>query len=423
MLLTLTLSVACAGAGLGEPVASFPDPGTRYFIQTARGLFDSEGRYLADLPGNRAFQVIDASLPATFVRSRDQVVRVAHREGSTWRVYALPGSGYVADLIGSNAVIETDPKKTGVVQDAFGRTIENDVGSSFTMDRAPAEYWWTPLPTPALRAFTGSGAGILGPDGHWVAPPHNEIAYELPTELVFEMLDGHAYLGPHGNPAEIPSWVDATGNIVTVPLPPDHTLVSPYLVDGEVWVTGPIPEQRVSLIDTQGQVRVTFPKGTEIDPTFPMPYRFRDGRAGVAADYHGFRFGYIDRAGEWVVGPHTCNSHLFPAPYHDGRAFDCEHDKLWLVDLDGKRIAGPWTLPDTSGALDTNGYGLRPFFSGGYAAVPVDGGWGYIDTEGRAVLPGPYDLAWPVRLGIAQVKIGEDIRYFRMDGTPTLVPP
>jgi hypothetical protein len=56
------------------------------------------------------------------------------------------------------------------------------------------------------------------------------------------------------------------------------------------------------------------------------------------------------------------------------------------------------------------------FFSDGLAAVPVAGGWGYVDREGTLVLPGPYEVARPFRVGLAAVKQGGTVQYIRKDG-------
>lgn len=154
-------------------------------------------------------------------------------------------------------------------------------------------------------------------------------------------------------------------------------------------------------------------------------YRFHEERAPVWVIHDGaFGHAYLGPDGAFAIGPVTCSAKVLSGPFHDGRAFLCDGDGYWLIDTSGTRLGGPWAAWERDAMRwDPEVYPGGLFFSEGYAAVPVEGGWSYVDTSGKVVLAGPYDAAFPFRLGMGKVIVGDDVRYLRADGSEAMIVP
>ena len=88
------------------------------------------------------------------------------------------------------------------------------------------------------------------------------------------------------------------------------------------------------------------------------------------------------------------------------------------VELFGLYDNGKW------GFIDKEGKEVIPIkydwvenFSEGLAPVKLlNGKWGYIDKEGKVVIPIKYDDAWPFREGLALVKLNGKWSYIDKEG-------
>lgn len=478
---TVALALFALGCGAGEPpAAEFTDPSTAYWIQTREGLFDQQGRWLASLPGGTAstvpgqpkhvvvpdpvaMKVVPVSSERLFLATREPEWGVWElaRSRDRWRAVRRQ-AGWFSHVFGRSAVVEQHTQlRPGLVVDRTnllrhgGETqeIPNDTIDSLWPDRA--EYWWErdgdDKPRAVIRWFAKEEpryrVGFLGTEGQWLVEPHVQGNLDHGRH---EMIDGVAYVGVDAHPDGGPGWIDRQGRWLGVPLPEGEMLASHWRSEDKVFVLRPADtgvKWPLSLRSTGGELLGTLPADvlipTEIGGTAlrnaadrkvtSIQYRFHEGRALVHYPSRAgtWTFGYVDEHGQESTPRYRCDLDLVAAPFHDQRAFVCEGDSLWMIDPSGAKVAGPWRTD----------FGVRshplyhhdgdekhphaPIFSEGYAYVPVEGGWSYVDTAGKVVLKGPFAWAAPVRLGIAWVSQGDPpvSQFMWMDGRPALVPP
>jgi hypothetical protein len=130
-----------------------------------------------------------------------------------------------------------------------------------------------------------------------------------------------------------------------------------------------------------------------IPPRYMYAELFSEGLAAVKLPHSipGMSgiWGYIQKNGEFVIAPMYDNV----TPFHDGRAFGYKKGEGWvLIDKTGKQISGQLFEA------------VRNGFSEGLAAVRVNHGWGFIDTEGRWKIPPPrFGPAYSFNEGLAGV--------------------
>lgn len=434
-------SLGCAGAPTTSELARFPVPTSGYLLQRADGLWDADGKLVAPLGGEWEawdLYVADASLDRFFLLSDGDTVRVARRDGDEIVVTQLLEGARVVRPVGRVAAIVDAAGGSPRIIDAEGKVLhEGLVPAPSDLDVSRPEYWWTPTQTARPAPFchaTDKGypdtarCGWIDADGRWLV----EGEHRDPTG--FEPGYASAGKNPLGTGA---IWVDPSGALLTAP----GTPLGPPTEDG-VWIDQATrrvetdnpadyarSEHRVVGLD--GAVRGTVDPSvvTEIERRCTdqrgCAYRFHEGRAPVWVTVPGKGYGtaWLGTDGKLAIAPVPCAADTLSGPFHDGRAFQCEGEAFWLVDRDGKRLAGPYPAWERAEAWDADEYPAGLFFAEGLAAVPVDGGWGYVDRDGKLVLPGPYAFARPFRLGFAKVVQGDDAFYIRQDGTRALDAP
>lgn len=188
----------------------------------------------------------------------------------------------------------------------------------------------------------------------------------------------------------------------------------------------------------------------------PMKFTQADSFSeGLAAVHEGKRSGFIDRSGRMV----------FEAPFdvswgfHEGLALVKSNLKMMYLDRSGRRlktpplddnsrggnfseglaaveIGGKWGFIDKSGALAIPAiyYDVGPFSGGLAAAEPMDSGveqtcvtsptssysfrraYGYIDKNGRMVIPPRYEYAEPFSGGLAHVSTCDKASFIDRSG-------
>lgn len=116
---------------------------------------------------------------------------------------------------------------------------------------------------------------------------------------------------------------------------------------------------------------------------------FRMGRAMVRIDQ---LYGIIDTNGDIVLPMEYENKvpHGDKYQYHDSLALVEKGGKLGFVDLDGKLVIPMY-------------FEQAYHFSEGLASVRYHGMWGYIDTKGDVYMPFVFDIASPYKWGRAEV--------------------
>lgn len=140
-------------------------------------------------------------------------------------------------------------------------------------------------------------------------------------------------------------------------------------------------------IDTTGQM--------VIRPRFAAAFYFREG-VGTVDNEQGTVL--IDKSGNVISSGY--NTIDFIA---DGRAPVLRVDKWGFLDLQGKVV------------IPIEYDSMRPF-SGGLAPVQKDDKWGYIDRDGKIVIPFQFDEADSFASGLAPVKLGEDSGFIDKSG-------
>lgn len=210
-------------------------------------------------------------------------------------------------------------------------------------------------------------------------------------------------------------------------------------------------------VDRQGEWR--------IEPRFNYAKPFFEGRAAVnvlpptSFDDRTSRWGIIDETGEYVVEPRyapTMTSVVPGSPfghYSEGRIpvdvsqtfASYEHEdrsEVFYLDRSGDKVlAGefdkvgqysnglaPFLKGERVGYIDEEGRVVIPpryeeglLYSNGLIAVQEPGGtfggpWKYVDGEGSTVIPGPFDEARSFHQGRAKVEKDMDVRYIDTEG-------
>ncbi|MDF2669441.1 MAG: hypothetical protein K0R67_1747 [Paenibacillus sp.] len=169
-------------------------------------------------------------------------------------------------------------------------------------------------------------------------------------------------------------------------------------------------------IDRTGKYVITF---NDKKNWFPGP--FHDGLAPVGTNK---QYGYIDRKGDYVIAP----EYQFAGDFSEGFAA-VQKDRLWgFIDRNGKMVVAPeYDMVDAfhnglalvrgrkSGFIDSTGklvidfsaLGISEYgrFAEEFAAVRQDDKVGYIDRNGKWVIPPQYELGQSFDYGVAVVKL------------------
>jgi hypothetical protein len=148
--------------------------------------------------------------------------------------------------------------------------------------------------------------------------------------------------------------------------------------------------------------------------------------------------GYINEVGDTVISPQFSNG----APFTDSLAIVEKNGKLYVIDLSGKlkpalNVNNPiskiepfsegYSVINTllKGALFIDESGNIAFnkifddalsFSCGFAAVKIDGRWGYINRKGEVAIPCIFGLAMPFSENIAHVSVNRKWGFINTSG-------
>src|SRR5680860_459435 len=114
----------------------------------------------------------------------------------------------------------------------------------------------------------------------------------------------------------------------------------------------------------------------------------------------GGNFGYIDKAGKYVIEPKFDDAKSFS----DGLAA-AEQDKMWgFIDASGK-----WAIEPQ--------YDKVKYFNSGYALVLKNDQWQYIDKKGQVLeIPTTTDKLYDFEEGVAFFRNGDKIGLLGTDG-------
>jgi WG containing repeat len=180
--------------------------------------------------------------------------------------------------------------------------------------------------------------------------------------------------------------------------------------------------EKVGFVDDRGHF--------EISPTFDDALPFSGGMAAIKIND---KWGFINKEGHIVIQPKFSNAYYF----REGVGIATLGDSgEVLIDEAGKILATgygfvasvsegrvPAVRDRKSGYLDLQGKVVIPIvydevlsFSEGLAAVERDNKWGYVDHDGRTVIPFTLDEAGQFGNGLAPAKAGARTGFINKSG-------
>jgi hypothetical protein len=142
-----------------------------------------------------------------------------------------------------------------------------------------------------------------------------------------------------------------------------------------------------------------------INPQFEGVGNFADGLAPVVV---GGRTGYIDQKGKFVINPQY-DTGPFDGEFYDGYAMFSSGNKFGFIDTKGRVVVEAKFL-------------AAGHFSEGLAPVQTEAGWGYIDRTGKMVINPEFDYAGMFQNGLARVTIFEKEAYITKTGAFVVKP-
>lgn len=149
--------------------------------------------------------------------------------------------------------------------------------------------------------------------------------------------------------------------------------------------------------------------GTKISEDYDKVSNMSNGIAAVMNDR---KWSIINSSGE-VISEETYDSVVMDdnkIAMHNDRIFVKSGNKYYMLDKNGKKVN------------ETEYQNADCFRSGGYAAVKIDGKWGYVDASGNVVISPQYDGARSFSCGLAAVKIGDKWGFINEEGTVVIEP-
>lgn len=221
--------------------------------------------------------------------------------------------------------------------------------------------------------------------------------------------------------------VDLDGNIVIEP----KYVNMLSLQDGLIAVT----------LDWESNTRFINLQGNEvIPPLFRRARPFHEGLAAVMASTEtGYKWGYIDKTGEFVIKP----KYFYASEFYDGIAEVQIGNRSAFINKQGKEIrclskrrpkfkCGRMSFCKNRrhGFINENNeivipaqYTMVKDFHEGLAGVKRKGEkWGFIDTDGNTVIEPQFDDVTYFSEGLCAVRIGENWGYIDIMGNVVIKP-
>lgn len=180
-------------------------------------------------------------------------------------------------------------------------------------------------------------------------------------------------------------------------------------------------DRKVGFVDAGGQFK--------IPPTFDEALPFSEGLAAIKVDN---KWGFIDTEGHLAIRPQFAAAFYF----REGVATVDSELGTQIVDRSGTAISEgfetidfvvegrvPVMRKEKWGFLDLQGKMVIPVaydemrpFSRGLAAVQKENKWGYIDRNGTVVIPFQFEDAGPFANGLAPARIGKETGFIDRSG-------
>ncbi|WP_420455908.1 WG repeat-containing protein [Rubrivirga sp.] len=207
-----------------------------------------------------------------------------------------------------------------------------------------------------------------------------EVAFSVAADEAFAPRDGRARVRVDGKNA----FVDTEGRF----------LINPYLNDARDFSEGVARVKttgwRWGFLDRAGEVVV--------EPAFDNLGDLHDGRARFERDG---KVGFVDRTGAVVIEPAYDDARSFSG----GRAAVRQGQRWFYVDTENRRGADGQTFISAGD------------YSSGLAPVRTENRWEYVDERGQRVIGPQFDAARAFRGGRAAVEVDGSWTFVRPDGT------
>jgi hypothetical protein len=151
--------------------------------------------------------------------------------------------------------------------------------------------------------------------------------------------------------------------------------------------------EKTGFIDAQGQFK--------IPAIFDDAHDFSEGFAAVQV---GDKWGFIDREGHQVIAPQFSGAYYF-------------REGVAAVDVTDA-ISGEeeWGIIDKTGNVIARGLEMIGFVNEGRMRAQHNQKWGYLDLQGKTVIPFVYEMTDGFFRGLAAVQIGDKWGYIGRDG-------
>lgn len=125
--------------------------------------------------------------------------------------------------------------------------------------------------------------------------------------------------------------------------------------------------------------------------------------------------------GKWIIVDktgNTLNSEKYDAVAIDAKGLVYANDRIFVsYGNEYRMLDGQGTMIFTEGIDD-----VKPFNDATYAAVEIDGNWGFIDNNGAIVIDCEYEDARSFSNGLAAVKSGEMWGFIDLNGNMVIEP-
>src|SRR4029077_6422686 len=140
---------------------------------------------------------------------------------------------------------------------------------------------------------------------------------------------------------------------------------------------------------------------------FKIPAAFNDAKPfseGLAAVQVGDKWGFIDKEGRQVIPPQFSGAYYF-------------REGVATIDVTNAQSGGEeWAIIDKAGDVIARGLDMVGFIAEGRIPAQPNQKWGYLDLQGKTVIPFVYENADSFHHGLAAVQIGDKFGYIGQDG-------
>ncbi len=245
-------------------------------------------------------------------------------------------------------------------------------------------YEWKDIPDDYHVALRNGKFGFIDKNNHLVIEPKFDYAYDFKNGVAKVQLNGKW------------GYINREGKLIT----PLFDNISDF-------------ENGLAIAENNGKYALVSRSGKVISQWYDKIYPFRDGMAKVRI---GDKYSFVNTKGKQI--PLTFDE---AEDFSEGLAKVRVGDKWGFINKDGKFIVKPqydwatsftggmakvqkgdkYTLIGTKGQQITDWFDRIYFFSDERAVVMKDGKWGYIDVNGRIVIPLIYDKAYAFSNGKA----------------------